>query len=401
MGKETHVFTREEGHAWFCTVPFDSVADAVDAPTRSTLELFEDAVPLGPPHSLHADIRQHGHGRYSHFGGRLYLSTSDNSDPNQNQRTYTVRDGLKTTTLKLFGQFSKPLPAPPRRIDSPMHADYVSVLRSGRATQLPVNLRDRSSSEVKAAAEYSVRVGKTAFEVTEASGAPLDGTILELGPGWDFGSAMLLGERAKRLIVADRFIAPWDDTFHPAVYREMQRILGRPSRRLDAVVGQGSYAGLVETLQEPAWDMRSLAADSVDVVYSNAVLEHVHPLDAAAVEMHRITRPGGWGLHQVDFRYHRDFNQPLEHLLFTREEYAQLLDLTHCETGTQHRVREAAEMFAAAGFEVVRTDVNITASEAYMQDFLPRLRRSELSPYQTWPADELAKISARIFVRKA
>src|SRR6266542_4437879 len=36
------------------------------------------------------DIRQMGQGRYSHLGGALYFSTSDNSDPTANDRAYVV-----------------------------------------------------------------------------------------------------------------------------------------------------------------------------------------------------------------------------------------------------------------------------------------------------------------------
>jgi pectate lyase len=43
---------------------------------------------LGLAHSLHADIIAHGKGRFSHWGTSVYFSASDNTDPNQNGRTY-------------------------------------------------------------------------------------------------------------------------------------------------------------------------------------------------------------------------------------------------------------------------------------------------------------------------
>jgi hypothetical protein len=57
----------------------------------SDLQLFEDGRPLGPPHSLHAAIREVGEGRYSHWGRSLFLSASDNSEPASSGRTYEVR----------------------------------------------------------------------------------------------------------------------------------------------------------------------------------------------------------------------------------------------------------------------------------------------------------------------
>jgi hypothetical protein len=86
----------EEGLAW----QFDldqthlgselaAFSDDVDVWSRSPLRLFEDGRPLGPGHALHRLIRGKGNGSYSHWQARLIFSTSDNSDPNMNGRTYS------------------------------------------------------------------------------------------------------------------------------------------------------------------------------------------------------------------------------------------------------------------------------------------------------------------------
>lgn len=71
-------------------------ADTAENPTRSTLNLYEDGRPLGPAHSNLPDVAGKGHGLYF-FGWEepspgLRFSTSDNSDPNTNGRTYRVFD---------------------------------------------------------------------------------------------------------------------------------------------------------------------------------------------------------------------------------------------------------------------------------------------------------------------
>jgi hypothetical protein len=63
-------------------------ADGPDVPHRSELMLYEDDRILGLSHSLHEDVVRYGKGRFSHWGQRLYFSTSDNSNPNTNGRTY-------------------------------------------------------------------------------------------------------------------------------------------------------------------------------------------------------------------------------------------------------------------------------------------------------------------------
>ena len=73
-------------------VGLEAVADNLEHPYRSPLQLFEGGIPLGPAHSLHALIRAEGRGRFSHWGPQqvLLFSTSDNSDPNRNGRVYTI-----------------------------------------------------------------------------------------------------------------------------------------------------------------------------------------------------------------------------------------------------------------------------------------------------------------------
>jgi hypothetical protein len=64
-------------------------ADTNEMPRRSTLVLCEDQKRLGPAHTLHEDIRGTGRGRYSHWSSDVIFSSSDNSDPNTNQRRYS------------------------------------------------------------------------------------------------------------------------------------------------------------------------------------------------------------------------------------------------------------------------------------------------------------------------
>ena len=65
-------------------------SDGVDNPRVSRLVVKEDGKPLGPAHSLHADIAETGGGRFSHWDSWVVFSSSDNSDPRANGRNYTV-----------------------------------------------------------------------------------------------------------------------------------------------------------------------------------------------------------------------------------------------------------------------------------------------------------------------
>src|SRR2546421_6223807 len=83
---------KEGGYSYTAKIEGSSPFDTNANPKRSQLMLCEDGKPLGPGHAVHDEIRTVGSGHYSHWNGILYMSTSDNSDPNLNRRTYTVID---------------------------------------------------------------------------------------------------------------------------------------------------------------------------------------------------------------------------------------------------------------------------------------------------------------------
>lgn len=96
-------FTRETGNCWIadlrkqCPREFEYlsvIADRDSTPKRSKLKLLEKngnaLTELGASHALHAHIRSVGGGKFSHWKEELYFSTSDNTDPNTNGKTYFI-----------------------------------------------------------------------------------------------------------------------------------------------------------------------------------------------------------------------------------------------------------------------------------------------------------------------
>jgi len=81
-------FRREGGHCWTWQPRREIPQGDSGVSQDSSLLILENERALGPAHAVHDDIRTNGGGRYSHWGPQLYWSTSDNSDPNTNGRTY-------------------------------------------------------------------------------------------------------------------------------------------------------------------------------------------------------------------------------------------------------------------------------------------------------------------------
>ncbi|TKC03692.1 pectate lyase [Pedobacter frigoris] len=118
---------KDEGFSYKVYADLGTSSDTQSQPTASTVKIFENGVEIGPAHSLHSDIRTLGKGRFSHWSGSLYFSTSDNSDPRTNGRTYTYTiDG--TSSVVKPPQVADPVvPVTPPSSSSSAIIGYASV----------------------------------------------------------------------------------------------------------------------------------------------------------------------------------------------------------------------------------------------------------------------------------
>jgi hypothetical protein len=66
------------------------------------LQLFENGVRLGPPHSFpHAQIAYEGRGAYSHWYNTIVFAASDNTNPRTNRRAYEARGWIEPVLLNV------------------------------------------------------------------------------------------------------------------------------------------------------------------------------------------------------------------------------------------------------------------------------------------------------------
>ncbi len=89
----------ESGHCYVVEIPEKYVENAGES--LKDAELLEDGVALAVANAVHDEIRRTGLGRYSVWGRTLYFSTSDNSDPSDNGRSYEL--SLPVGRIKLQG----------------------------------------------------------------------------------------------------------------------------------------------------------------------------------------------------------------------------------------------------------------------------------------------------------
>jgi hypothetical protein len=256
-----------------------------------------------------------------------------------------------------------------------------------------------TEGSLKEAVEYAEFIFSTYDRLFDERGLSVKGrAYLEIGPGRNFGPQLLMVDRGAMVTVADRFLPRWDQEYHPIFYRALLARVG-PSPSIERVLSQSAYDGVIDLVSAPAEDLRAIPDNTFDVVMSTAVLEHLYDLSAAAREMRRVSKGGAIHMHQIDFRDHRDFDRPLEHLLLSRLEFARLADRNDHEFGCQTRHLELVRIFEQTGYSGEDIDINMKVEDAYLDDFIPRLRHSWSSPYRRWNRDDLRAISALLDAR--
>jgi SAM-dependent methyltransferase len=264
---------------------------------------------------------------------------------------------------------------------------------------------DSSPVAIERDAMYALKIGSEYLELLRSRNRPVTGaSVVELGPGHNYGSVLVLSCHGANVAVADRFPVPWDCDYHPNFYNALMDKFNAlyPNHDITPIARyvEGSGTGKeVRVIASPAEHLEEVADESIDIVLSNAVLEHAEsPVDVAR-ELFRITRPGGSGVHQIDFRDHRDFSRPLEYLLLGAGTFEAMFAERHGECGRQIRHYEMWHLFEMAGFSITEFDANWVAQDDYLDDFLPRLRASQ-SIYRDVPRSELRIISGRFFLNK-
>ena len=228
--------------------------------------------------------------------------------------------------------------------------------------------------------------------------------VLEIGPGDSLGAGLLaLAEGAVFYRAIDRFPVTYDPAVERRVFLKLLEPLPPEKRaRAEAVVEiraddyricDDRFAYFNDLSIEQA--TRRFPPESFDVIYSNAVLEHVASVQTTFENVNKLLAPGGVMFHQVDFRSHQRFEKhPLHFLTYPRFLWRAMTS----HTGEPNRVRPPAYKATLndLGFE----DVTWEVIERFDTELIRTVCPTLAPEYRSLPEKDLAWALVRLSARK-
>jgi SAM-dependent methyltransferase len=209
-------------------------------------------------------------------------------------------------------------------------------------------------------------------------------TVLELGPGDGVATAAIAKAHGARAILVDAgsFAATAVHPYRALCAELSRRGLAPPelsgATTLDDVLAACEATYLTAGLES----LRQIESGSVDLMFSQAVLEHIrrHEFLDSMRECRRILKPGGICSHRVDLKDH--LGGGLNNLRFSERVWeSQFFSRSGFYTN-RLRFSEMLAMFRSAGFVPEVTEVNRWTQ-------LPIERRRLSPPFRVLGEDEL------------
>jgi SAM-dependent methyltransferase len=229
-----------------------------------------------------------------------------------------------------------------------------------------------------------------------------DKNLLEIGPGQDFGIALILADLGlKEVLLIDPYLIEWQEEYHLLFYKNL---LSQAENKFPTI----EFTSLKEVIKNNTHQTSKLRYyafgienaseienESIDISISNACFEHFVYPELAIKELARITKKGGIGFHQIDLRDHRDYSQPLEFLTFPDSVFNKIKKMTDAWYGNRLRYTEYNEIFEQFGFSVDFKPDSF-AEEVYLNSIL----KKAIQKYQKMPKESVGTLGGRFFIKK-
>ena len=209
------------------------------------------------------------------------------------------------------------------------------------------------------ASEYAIRVFNKHVERSGLSNKLNGNTILEIGPGDSVATAVVAAAHGAQAILIDsgRFVRT-----DVASYLELERVLRENGKFPPHLVGCKDI-GEILTHCKARYMTNGLASfgriesASVDMIFSQAVLEHVRKREFLEMirECRRVLKPGGVCSHQVDLSDH--LSGALNNRRFSEKVWESEIFVRSGFYTNRISFNEMPSLFRQAGFEIEVSNV--------------------------------------------
>ena len=280
--------------------------------------------------------------------------------------------------------------------------NFRHVVQPGLATHGGIA---RAALDPRRAAGYVTSIFQKVDGFLRAHGGWTGKRVLEIGPGDSLGTGLLaLAHGARSYHAIDAFRVRFDPAVEAEVFALLRATLGSEEsarvRNLEpaAVPSPGNGDRRLHYVNDLPLERAPdrLGAGAFDVIYSNAVLEHVADPPEAAQSLATLLAPGGVMFHDIDLRSHQTFEaHPLQFL--EHPEWLWHMMSSRCGQPNRARRDDWLAHFRAVGLEILAATVTKAYDDAEVERVRPRLARS----FRDLPAAALVPAVVIITCRKS
>ena len=245
--------------------------------------------------------------------------------------------------------------------------------------------RDFSADDVSRAADYDFGVVEGWLEdlaAYDGSGVN-DKVVLELGPGPDLGTGViLLAGGARRYVAMD--VNGLAARAPASLYDELlRRIAARGDVAIDvkeiaveverAVAGQD---GRLDYRCRKDFNISTIGSGSVDIIFSQAAFEHFDDIRTVAAQSAQVARAGAVMIARIDLRTHTRWLRPRDPLNIYRYSPRMYRRLTFRGSPNRLRPRDYVAAFADGGWSDIRVQAISVLSDDYIARVQPTLAQA-------------------------
>lgn len=191
-----------------------------------------------------------------------------------------------------------------------------------------------------------------------------DKQIVELGPGNSIALALnCLCNGAQKYQMVDKYPRIFkNDKQTESILKQITYFEKKYGCNLNDFVNKTTLEFNQEKLtyvKNSVEDLKTISSDSIDLILSISVFEHVKDVETSFQEMNRILKTDGVMYHKIDLRDHYNFNKPFKFLKYSDFLWNNFLTKEGFSYTNRLRVNDFKNILAKHGFEIIELENDI------------------------------------------